>query len=301
MFLVEQFIFMSKKIDFNNNLKPYLQCKDYTVSGEVYQVMKNPEYDMMVTKPVPENLGDYYKSEDYISHTDSKKSLFDKVYQFVKNITLKRKLNLINKCLQYQNSISRPEKNVLDIGAGTGDFLKYCSNNSWKVYGTEPDEGARNIASKKGINLKENLEEFRNQKFEIITLWHVLEHVENLEEYIIILNNLLSDNGRLIIAVPNYKSYDANYYREFWAAFDVPRHLWHFSQTSILKLFSKVNMTLEKTLPMKFDAYYVSLLSEKYKSGKMKPVQSFYQGFVSNLKAKSTKEYSSLIYVLKKQ
>jgi hypothetical protein len=111
---------------------------------------------------------------------------------------------------------------------------------------------------------------------------------------------LLTENGKLIIAVPNFKSYDANYYKEFWAAFDVPRHLWHFSQTSISKLFSSENMIVEKTIPMKFDAYYVSLLSEKYKSGKMNPIKSFYRGFVSNLKATSTKEYSSLIYVLKK-
>lgn len=292
---------MSKKIDFYQNLQPFLDCKDYTVSGEVYQVMINKEFDMLVTKPVPDNLGDYYKSEEYISHTDSNKSLFDKVYQFVKNITLKRKLHLINKCLLHQNSITRPEKNILDIGAGTGDFLKVCKNDSWSVFGIEPDIGARNIASKKGINLQENLSKLENKKFEIITLWHVLEHVENLEEYISTLNNLLSKNGRLIIAVPNFKSYDANYYKQFWAAFDVPRHLWHFSQTSISKLFSKENMIVEKTLPMKFDAYYVSLLSEKYKSGKMNPIKSFYKGFVSNLNAKDTQEYSSLIYVLKKQ
>lgn len=292
---------MSKKIDFYQNLQPFLDCKDYTVSGEVYQVMINKEFDMLVTKPVPDNLGDYYKSEEYISHTDSNKSLFDKVYQFVKNITLKRKLKLINKSFLHQNNISRPEKNILDIGAGTGDFLKVCKNDSWNVFGIEPDIGARNIASKKGINLQENLSKLENKKFEIITLWHVLEHVENLEEYISTLNNLLSKNGRLIIAVPNFKSYDANYYKQFWAAFDVPRHLWHFSQTSISKLFSKENMIVEKTLPMKFDAYYVSLLSEKYKSGKMNPIKSFYKGFVSNLNAKDTQEYSSLIYVLKKQ
>lgn len=285
---------MDKKIDFYKNLQPFLDCKDYTVSGEIYQVKKNIEFDMLVTLPVPKNLGDYYKSEDYISHTDSKKSLLDKVYQSVKNITLKRKLKLIN-------SFNTSTKNILDVGAGTGDFLNVCKNNSWTVFGTEPDLGAREIAEKKGIILQKDLSKIKNQKFDVITLWHVLEHVENLQEYISTLNNLLSDDGGLIIAVPNYKSYDAKYYKEFWAAFDVPRHLWHFSQTSIAKLFSEVNIIVEKTLPMKFDAYYVSLLSEKYKSGKMNPIKSFYRGFLSNLKASSTKEYSSLIYVLKKQ
>ena len=285
---------MSEEIDFYKNLQASFECKDYTVSGEVYQIQKNIEFDMLVTNPVPKNLADYYKSENYISHTDSKKSLLDKVYQAVKNITLKRKLKLIN-------SFQTSSKNILDVGAGTGDFLKVCQDNSWNVFGTEPDLGARTIALKKGVILKEELSKIAHIKFDVITLWHVLEHVENLQEYISTLKNLLSDSGKLIIAVPNYKSYDANYYKEFWAAFDVPRHLWHFSQTSISKLFLTVNLKVEKILPMKFDAYYVSLLSEKYKSQKKKPIAAFYRGFLSNFKARRTNEYSSLIYVLKKQ
>jgi len=285
---------MSKKTDFYQNLEPYLVCKDYTVSLEEYQVMFNKEFDMLVTIPVPKNISDYYKSEDYISHTDSKKSLFDKVYQAVKNITLKRKLKLIN-------SFNTKSKKVLDVGAGTGDFLKVCKMNSWEIFGSEPDSGARNIAAKKGVNLEKDLSKFQNQQFDVITLWHVLEHVENLQEYITTLKSLLTENGRLIIAVPNFKSYDAIKYKEFWAAFDVPRHLWHFSKTSISKLFSYENMKVEKILPMKFDAYYVVLLSEKYKHKKSKPFSAFINGFKSNFKAKSTKEYSSLIYVLKKQ
>jgi len=285
---------MSKKIDFYQNLEPYLVCKDYTVSHEEYQVMFNKEFDMLVTIPVPKNISDYYKSEDYISHTDSKKSLFDKVYQAVKKITLKRKLKLIN-------SFNTKSKKVLDVGAGTGDFLKVCKMNSWEIFGSEPDSGARNIAAKKGVNLEKDLSKFQNQQFDVITLWHVLEHVENLQEYITTLKSLLTENGRLIIAVPNFKSYDAIMYKEFWAAFDVPRHLWHFSKTSISKLFSYENMKVEKILPMKFDAYYVALLSEKYKHKKSKPFSAFINGFKTNFKAKSTKEYSSLIYFLKKQ
>jgi 2-polyprenyl-3-methyl-5-hydroxy-6-metoxy-1,4-benzoquinol methylase len=291
---------MIKKTAFYSNLEPYLKCKDYMVSGENYELMFNKDYEMLVTIPVPENLSSYYKSEDYISHTDSKKTVIDKIYQTVKNITLKRKLRLINECLLHQNSISRPEKNILDIGAGTGDFLKVCKVNLWNVFGIEPDMEARNIAAKKGVLLHKDVSHFTDKKFEIITLWHVLEHVENLEEYISTLEKLLSKNGTLIIAVPNYKSYDAKYYSKFWAAFDVPRHLWHFSETSISKLFAPVNLTVEKTLPMRFDAYYISLLSEKYKYGSMKPISALFRGFVSNIKAIKSKQYSSLIYVLKK-
>ena len=285
---------MAKEKNFYQDLQPFLNCKDHTVSNEVYQVMINKEYDMLVTNPVPDNLSDYYKSEDYISHTDSKKSLIDKVYQSVKNITLKRKLKLIN-------SFETSSKNILDVGAGTGDFLNVCKNNGWNTIGVEPSIIAINIAAQKGVFLKENLSEIENKRFDVITLWHVLEHVENLSEYISNLNNLLSDNGRLIIAVPNFKSYDANYYKAYWAAFDVPRHLWHFSKTSIAKLFSEVNMVVENTIAMKFDSFYVSLLSEKYISGKMNPIKAFYRGLLSNIKAKRTKEYSSLIYVLKKK
>jgi 2-polyprenyl-3-methyl-5-hydroxy-6-metoxy-1,4-benzoquinol methylase len=285
---------MTKEKDFYQNLQPFLSCKDHIVSGEVYKVMINKEYDMLVTTPVPKNLASYYKSENYISHTDSKKSLLDKVYQRVKNTTLKRKLKLIA-------SFKTSSKNILDVGAGTGDFLKVCENNYWNVFGVEPNLDARNIAAKKGITLQENLSEVKKIQFDVITLWHVLEHVEDLSAYISTLNKLLSKDGKLLIAVPNFKSEDANYYKEFWAAFDAPRHLWHFSQTSISKLFSSENMIVEKTIPMKFDAYYVSLLSEKYKSGKMNPIKSFYRGFVSNLKANRSKEYSSLTYVLKKR
>ena len=283
---------MSNKIDFYKDLQTFLTCKDYTVSGELYQVKLNKEFDMLVTTPVPKNLGEYYKSEDYISHTDAKDSLFDKAYHFVKTITLKRKIKLIN-------SFSQTSKTILDVGAGTGEFLKVCQDNSWEVFGTEPDLDARKIAKNKGINLQENLSKINSQKFDIITLWHVLEHVENLQEYIKSLKELLKVDGKIIIAVPNYKSFDATSYNEFWAAFDVPRHLWHFSQISISKLFNKENMVVEKTLPMKFDSFYVSLLSEKYKHGKMKLLSAFRKGLLSNLKAKNTGDYSSLIYIIK--
>ncbi len=276
------------------NLQPFLNCKDYTVSGEEYSVKKNSEYGFLVTTPVPKELENYYKSDDYISHTDSKKSLLDKVYFLVKNYTLKKKLSLLN-------SFKSEEKTVLDIGAGTGDFLTVCKNNNWKIFGVEPSSDARKIAAKKNINLKETIATFKKQEFDVVTLWHVLEHVENLQEYILSLKELLKPNGTLIIAVPNYNSYDANYYKEFWAAFDVPRHLWHFSQESIKKLFTKVSMEVVKTLPMKFDSYYVSLLSEKYKLGFTNPIKAFYIGFRSNLKAKRTSEYSSLIYIIKKK
>ncbi len=276
----------------NQDLTEYIKCTDYTVSNEIYTLYKNEKFDLLVTKPVPENLDDYYKSDDYISHTDSKKSLFDFTYQAVKNYTLKQKVKLIN-------SFDTEEKTILDIGAGTGDFLSVCKKNGWKINGVEPSESARELASKKNIILENSVEKFQNKSFDVITLWHVLEHIPTLPEFIQTLKKLLKPNGVLIIAVPNYKSYDAKLYKEFWAGYDVPRHLWHFSQTSIQKLFSLVDMNVVKILPMKFDAFYVSLLSEKYKKNKLGFIKAFFNGLLSNIKAKKSGEYSSLIYILK--
>lgn len=283
---------MKNEKDLYKGLIPYINCIDYTVSKESYEVLLNPDYDMMVTLPVPLDLENYYKSEDYISHTNSTKSLTDKIYQRVRKFTLQKKLNLVN-------SFQNVEKKILDVGSGTGDFLYTCNKAGWNVFGIEPSSEARKIASEKGIEVLDEIKNLKEKEFDVITLWHVLEHVENLFEYISLLKQKLKPNGTLIIAVPNYKSFDANYYKEFWAAYDVPRHLWHFSQQSIKKLFSNISMEVEKTIPMKFDSYYVSLLSEKYKSGKNKFFKAFYVGFLSNLKARSSSEYSSLIYVIK--
>lgn len=283
---------MKEEKELYKNLTPLLNCIDNTVSKESYEVMYNKKYDMLVTSPVPVNLESYYLSDSYISHTDSKKTIFDNIYQLVKNHTLNQKLKLIH-------SFNTSEKTILDVGAGTGDFLKVCKNNNWKVSGVEPSEKARNFATEKNINLKEDISNFEGMQFDVISLWHVLEHIPNLIEYINQLKKLLKPNGVLIIAVPNFKSYDANHYKEFWAAYDVPRHLWHFSKTSITKLFSLVDMKVEKTLPMKFDSFYVSLLSEKYKAEKSRPIRAFITGLKSNMKAKGNGEYSSLIYLIK--
>lgn len=276
----------------------YLKVKDHSVSGEDFQLLYNEALDMLETHPRPseEQLPKYYQSEDYISHTDAKRNWFEKAYQFVKSIALKRKLNLIN-------SFSFSDKQLLDVGCGTGDFLKIAKENNWQVSGIEPNSNARKIANGKTGNFvfdSDQLLKFKPQSFDVITLWHVLEHLPKLENHISIFESLLKPNGRLIIAVPNYKSFDALYYKKYWAAFDVPRHLWHFSQQSISKLVQQQGMQLVKIKPMSFDSYYVSLLSEKYKNGFMNPFKAFWIGWRSNLKGKRSSEYSSLIYVIKK-
>ncbi len=277
-----------------SNKKHFLTVKDYSVSQETFDLYHDEDLDMLITYPQPslENLGKYYESVDYISHTDSKRSLFEKCYHFIKSIALKNKLNLVN-------SLQLEKGNILDIGAGTGDFLSVVKENGWNTIGVEPSEKAKAIAKKKGVSFVEQTSELENNSLDVITMWHVLEHVPNLDNQIKELKRLLKPNGSLIIAVPNFKSFDAKHYGNFWAAYDVPIHFWHFSKSAIKKLFAKEDMKLVQVLPMKFDSFYVSLLSEKYKNGKMNFVKAFFIGLQSNWKAKKNFEYSSHIYVLK--
>lgn len=274
----------------------FLICKDHSVTKEEFKLIKDEHSEMLITTPQPDikDLYKYYESEDYISHTDSKRSLIEKLYQIIKQYSLHKKLKIINRFSEVKGSL-------LDVGAGTGDFLLCSKKGGWEIQGIEPNDKARKLAKEKGVDLLEDITQITNEKFDIITLWHVLEHVPDLDNYIFKLKALLKDNGTLVVAVPNYKSYDAQHYKEFWAAFDVPRHLWHFTKKSIQSLFSKSNMKVVKILPMVFDSFYVSLLSEKYKKSKINYFKAFYIGSVSNIKAIANGNYSSLIYIIKKQ
>jgi 2-polyprenyl-3-methyl-5-hydroxy-6-metoxy-1,4-benzoquinol methylase len=279
----------------------YLSCEDHTVSHEKFDLIYRNDLDMLETYPQPkgEKLRRYYESEAYISHTDSNITFIDKLYHIVKSYSLKRKLGMIK-------SLHTEGKRLLDVGCGTGDFLNTCKKDGWEVVGVEPNRKARELAANKlnfqnSLNLFSDLEKLPEGKFDIITLWHVLEHVPNLETYTKSLKERLKSNGVLIVAVPNFKSYDANYYQEFWAAFDVPRHLWHFSRKAIRLLFKNVGMEVLRIAPLKFDSFYVSILSEKYKSGRNNFLKAFYIGLLSNFKAMHSKEYSSQIYFLKNQ
>ncbi|RDI08004.1 class I SAM-dependent methyltransferase [Flavobacterium sp. AG291] len=272
----------------------YITVQDYSVSGEKFELLLDEEYQLLKTypQPAPEKLGSYYESDDYISHTDGKRTLFEKLYHTVKQKALRDKISLLE---QFQ-----PKKGkLLDIGAGTGDFLVVGSKNGWDVTGLEPSSKAKAIAEAKGVKFANVLADIPDHSVDAVTMWHVLEHVPDVEAQISELKRILKPDGVLIIAVPNFNSFDAKYYGQFWAAYDVPRHLWHFSKKSIKLLFRKQGMELVKILPMKFDSFYVSLLSEKYKTGKMSFVKGFWIGLRSNLKAKQNFEYSSHIYVLK--
>jgi len=274
-------------------MNSYLKTKDHSVTGEEFELVYHSEFDMLITKPQPPDLDKYYRSEAYISHTDSSRSLLDKIYQGVKKLSLFLKVRLISR-------YGKDDKSLLDVGAGTGDFLFAASQKGWTIAGVEPNWGARGKASEKEVNLSEDLESVMGRKYKVITLWHVLEHLPDLENQILKIMSILEEEGTIVVAVPNYRSHDANFYKEFWAAYDVPRHLWHFSRESIVKLFSKYGMEVVDTRPLFFDSFYVSILSEKYKGGKLGFIKGFFRGLFSNLAALFTREYSSLIYIIEK-
>ena len=276
------------------NFAPFLVCKDYTVSQENFTIVSCKDCNFKFTNPRPSDseIWKYYKSEDYVSHSDTKKGLINRLYHAVRTRTLKQKLGLIS---QY---VSRGT--MLDYGCGTGMFLKTCADAGWKSFGFEPDPDARKLAAEKGLVVADTKEELSKTKYDIITLWHVLEHVTDLNQTLEFFSKQLTDKGRLIIAVPNHTSAEAKRYKEFWAGYDVPRHIYHFEINTIKKLLGNFGFSLEETKPMKFDSYYVSMLSEKYKTGSMNYVIAFLNGLKSNLAAKNPAQYSSVIYIFKK-
>lgn len=278
---------------------PSFKVKDHSVSGEEFTLVYDESYNYYKTSPQPNNtnLPKYYDSEDYVSHTDGTRNLTEKLYHLVKKITLKQKINLINR-------LKTDTHSLLDIGCGTGDFLKLAQVNHWNALGIEPNSQARQTANSKTNNSVldiDKLNELEPHSFDVITLWHVLEHLPDLEKKITIFKQLLKPNGSIVIAVPNFNSFDAHYYNSYWAAYDVPRHLWHFSQESISRLFKKHCMIVIHKKPMYFDAFYVSLLSEKYECGTSNFLKAFWIGLKSNIKAMRSTEYSSIIYIIQNE
>lgn len=281
----------------------YLNVEDYTVSHREFTIQQCNSCYFLFTNPRPPEaeIGAYYQSQDYISHHDEAKDVMSKIYTSVRDYTIGQKVKMINEQ-------SSKKGTLLDIGCGTGNFLGAIKENGWKVFGTEPDSEAREVASKRvGASIFQGIQTdaLQGQKFDVITLWHVLEHVHQLNETLEWLTEHLNENGMIIIAVPNPQSFDALKYGRFWAAYDVPRHLYHFTKGSMKQLLEKHHMSIQKILPMWFDSFYVGMLSTKYKAKKINLFDSIRTGLLSNWKGKSdnseTLNTSSLIYVINKK
>ena len=284
----------------SSDLKPALKATDYTVSHKVFEIWECGKCLLRFTQDVPDaaSIGHYYQSEDYISHTDTKKGLVNSLYHLVRKQTLSDKRRLI------LSATRQKQGKLLDIGAGTGAFAAHMQQHGWEVTGLEPDEATRKRAAELyRIQLMpvENLYSLPSDGYDAITLWHVLEHVHDLHAYLQQLAKLLKRGGRIFIAVPNYTSYDAAVYQGAWAAYDVPRHLYHFAPTSMENLLAQHDLQLQVSQPMWYDSVYISMLSEKYKNGKGNAIKAVWTGLVSNFKAFVDKSRcSSLIYVIGK-
>ncbi len=281
-------------------LQPFVTSKDYAVSGETYQIVRCEQCKTALTQNSPDvaNIGQYYQAESYISHSNTRKGLINNLYHIVRNYMLGRKKTLTEQVTAVK------EGKLLDIGCGTGYFLDTMQQTGWQVQGIEVEEKARNFAIQSfglQVNSPEVLPTLQPESFDVITLWHVLEHLHNLNSYLNQLLQLLQPQGTLIIAVPNYDSYDAKHYGKEWAGWDVPRHLWHFCPTSIDILAQRHELRVVQRHLMPFDSFYVSLLSEKYKNNSWSILSGFWHGAWSLLQAwQNPKKASSVIYVLKK-
>ena len=287
-----------------NTFIPFISSLDHSISREMFTLIKCKDCELVMTSPRPSNdqLDKYYTSPAYTSHISTPNNIIDKIYLRARNFTLNWKLSLIKKYAP-----TPAEKRLFDFGCGTGEFLRAAKLNGWLTVGMEPSLFARQqsdpvIRQDIQSTMKEIIND--NNRFQIITLWHVLEHVEDLNTTLQELKQLLVQRGTIFIAVPNHTSWDAKHYKQNWAGFDVPRHFWHFSMKSMTYLLEKHALNVVKIIPMRLDAFYISLLSEKYRNNEqvsiMAMINAFFKGIHSNHRARKSMEYSSLIYVVKK-
>jgi 2-polyprenyl-3-methyl-5-hydroxy-6-metoxy-1,4-benzoquinol methylase len=298
---------MSQLIHYTNcpvcgsaDIKNILSAKDNTVSQENFVIAECIACSLRFTQDVPgvDSISLYYKSEDYISHTNTSKGLINRLYQSVRKRTLKQKKKLVEKATGVQKG------SLLDVGSGTGAFANEMKQSGWQVTALEPDDDARKVGKELyNIDLEDSSRFYQLPEFsyDAITMWHVLEHVHDLQGYITKLKSLLKKNGKLFIAVPNYTSKDAAVYKEYWAAYDVPRHLYHFSPKSMKVLMEKHGLKILQYKLMWYDSFYVSMLSSKYRYGKTNFFGAFFNGLNSNINAMGdVKRCSSVIYIIGK-
>ena len=282
----------------DSSFEESLQVKDYSITQQKFQICLCDNCGLLFTNPRPSQseIEPYYKSSNYISHANTNTSLKDRIYQVARKLALKRKFKIIS---QYDSS-DKPNT-LLDIGCGTGHFLQYIKQKGWQVQGVELDSKARESASYRvNQDIFSSLKSLdTGSQFTSITLWHVLEHLHDLKDSIQTIKNRLHTDGTLFIAVPNHSSYDSIHYENYWAAWDVPRHLYHFNRTSMSKLLESFGFSIVQRKGMILDSYYVSLLSENYRNNGFPYFKAFYQGLMSNLKARSTINYSSVLYIAK--
>lgn len=284
----------------SNKLQHQFSCKDQFATGENFEICKCLDCSFVFTQNIPneKEIGRYYESPTYISHSDTNKGFVNRCYHLVREIMLRRKASLVN------SLVDDSKTNLLDYGAGTGYFARAMQRLDWDVTAIEKSEQARQYSKDQfGFEMLpvEALYDCEDGCFDVVTMWHVMEHIQNINEFWDELYRILDDNGIAVIALPNSSSYDAQTYREYWAAYDVPRHLWHFTPSTVMKFGRKHGFILERQYTMPFDGFYISMLSERYKGSKLSVLKGAWNGLLGWLASWSKKSASSsIIYVFRK-
>ncbi len=281
----------------NKVFEPLFSTKDYFFTGETFSVSQCAECGFVFTNPIPDKdkISEYYKTDKYLSHDTSGNGLMGNLYKVIRGFNLKNKSRLISKY--------KAKGRILDIGSGTGEFLNYMKKKQYEVMGIEPEQKARDFAiDNYGLDIKDGsfITKLPDKKFDLISMWHVLEHVYDINSRLKQIYELLYKDGFLINALPMIDSPDSKKFGKYWAGLDVPRHLHHFSSSTFGLLAQNNGFDIIDKYPMKFDAYFLSLLSHQAKKNMLAPIRGFFDGFIANLLADKNKNYSSMIFVLKK-
>ncbi len=282
-----------------NDFKNVFTCTDYFVSGEDFDIVSCNNCNLRVTQHFlkESELDKYYHSENYISHSNTHRGITNRIYHVARKQMLKKKRKWVGK------EVSGTDKKLLDVGCGTGYFAVLMQEKGWNVLCVEKNENAGKFARENfGLEVMQSLKNIdENSRFDAITLWHVLEHLSDLNNAMQTFSRLLTRQGTLFIAVPNHKSADASKYHNHWAAYDVPRHLWHFAPAQMLRLAEKHGFRVTAIKPLHLDGFYISILSEKYKGSSVCFIKGFLSGLNTWLKTLANIEKSSsLLYVLEK-
>jgi SAM-dependent methyltransferase len=283
----------------STEISPLLTCTDYLVTREDFELCRCGQCGFIFTKDFPDekDAGHYYESPDYISHTDSSRTIFEKAYRAARKVMLRRKRNLVLRICGLKTGF------VLDIGSGTGHFLNAMKEAGWSVTGIEINDDAREYSSSHfGLDVypPELMRTIPSQGYDCITLWHVAEHLNDLSGYFREIGRLIRPGGSLIVALPNSNSFDSGHYGRFWAAWDVPRHLWHFDPETFSMFSEKMGFDVTSVSVLPLDVFYISILSEKNKRSIAGAMTGIIKGmYFSFLAIFNKMKGSSMVYVLK--
>jgi SAM-dependent methyltransferase len=281
----------------SEKLAPWLLCRDTLVSHKPFQLARCSACGLVFTQDCPgeEEMPAYYQAEEYISHNPDAKGFMNRIYLFTREFMVNRKRKYIRAATGLNSG------SLLDIGCGTGHFANTMKKAGWNVTGIEPDEKARNYAvTAFGLKvlLPGQIKDLEGKSFDCITMWHVLEHFHDPFGYAAEIGRLLKPGGVCLAALPNCRSFDAGYFRSDWAAYDVPRHLWHFTPSTFSEFADKTGFSVKKTGVLPLDVFYISILSEKARGVTLPFLSGLLKGSWFALRSLFRRSGSSSLYYL---